>query len=75
MSRDLTLYNFLKELGMRIGAAAIVLGIFFGLGYVNRTDLLGLSGFLGTQFVFFAVAFPLVGIVSVGWIMYQRYTR
>jgi hypothetical protein len=75
MSRDLTLSNFLKELGMRIGAAAVVLGIFFGLGYVNRTDLLGLSGFLGTQFVFFTVAFLLIGMVSLGWITYQRYNH
>jgi hypothetical protein len=75
MSRDLTFSNFIKELGMRIGAAAIVLGTFFGLGYVNRTDFLGLSDFLDTQFVFFSVAFLLIGIVSLGWITFQRYNQ
>jgi hypothetical protein len=60
---------------MRIGAAAIVLCTFFGLGYVNGTDFLGLSRFLGTQFVFFAVAFLLIGIVSLGWIAFQRYNQ
>lgn len=75
MARDLTFENLLKDLGMRIGAAAVVLGIFFGLGYLNRTDFLGLSGLLGNQLGFFAVAFLLVGIVSLGWIVLQRYRR
>jgi hypothetical protein len=35
MASDLSFKNFLKDLGMRIGAAAVVLGIFFGLGYAN----------------------------------------
>lgn len=73
MARDLTFSNFLKELGMRVGAAAVVVGIFFGLGYLNRTDFLGLSGLLGNQIAFFGVAFLLVGIVSAGWIAFQRY--
>lgn len=47
MARDFTLGNFLKELGMRIGAAAVVVGVFFVLGYLNRTDLLGSSGVRG----------------------------
>lgn len=72
MGRDLSLENFLKDLGARIGAAAVVVGIFFGLGYVNRTDFLGLSGLLGGQ-AFFAVAFVLVGVASVCWVVVQRY--
>lgn len=72
MSRDLSFKNFLKDLGMRLGAAAIVVGIFFGLGYINRTDLFGLSSLLGNQFVFFAVAFLLIGVCSVCWIVFQR---
>ncbi|QCC60262.1 hypothetical protein DVR14_21260 (plasmid) [Natrinema thermotolerans] len=68
MARDLTLRNFLKDLGMRIAAAAVVLGIFFGLGYLNGTDFLSLSG---SQF--FAIAFLLVGIASLGWIGIQRH--
>lgn len=73
MARDLTFVNFLKDLGMRVGAAAVVVGVFFGLGYVNRTDFLGLSSLLGNQLAFFAVAFLLVGIVSSGWVAFQRY--
>lgn len=72
MGRDLSFENFLKDLGMQIGAATVVVGIFFALGYINRTDLFGLSGLLGNQRVFFAVAFLLVGIVSVCWIVFQR---
>lgn len=75
MGRDLTFENFLKDFGMRIGAAAVVLGIFFGLGYLNRTGFLGLSRFLDNQIVFFALAFLLVGISSLGWIVFQRYRR
>lgn len=73
MARNLTFKNFLKDVGMRIGAAAVVVGIFFGLGYINRTDFLGLSSLLGNQSIFFATYFLLVGTVSLGWIMFQRY--
>ena len=73
MARDWTLEAFLRDFGARIGAAAVVLGIFFGLGYLNRTDVLGLSRLLGSQVGFFATAFLLVGVVSVSWIAFQRY--
>ena len=73
MARDLTFQNFLKELGMRITAAAVVVGVFFGLGYVTRTDLFGLSGLLGDPFAFFTAAFLLIGVISLGWIAFQRY--
>lgn len=56
MGRDFTFGNFLKELGRRIGAAAVVVSVFFCLGYVNRTDFLGLSSFLDNQSGFFAVS-------------------
>lgn len=72
MAPDTTLKSFLSDLGMRLGAAAVVVGIFFGLSYLNRTDLFGLSRLLGNQFAFFTVAFLLVGIVSVGWIVFQH---
>lgn len=72
MGRDFSFENFLKDLGMRIGAAAVVLCIFFSLGYLNRTDLFGLSSLLGTPLAFFAVAFLLVGVSSVCWIVFQR---
>ena len=72
MARDLTFENFLKELGMRLGAAGVVVGVFFGLGYIRRTGFLGLSDLLGTRLAFFAVAFLLVGIVSAGWIWFTR---
>ncbi|MFA9516876.1 hypothetical protein ACERIT_06620 [Halopenitus sp. H-Gu1] len=73
MSRDLSLGNFLRELGFRLTAAGVVVGMFFGLGYVNRLDLFGLSSVLDTQFAFFAVAFGLVVIASVIWIGFQQY--
>jgi hypothetical protein len=75
MARDLSFKNFLTDLGMRVGAAAVVLGIFFGLGYANQTDFLGVASLLGNQFGFFAVAFLLVGVVSMVWIVFQRYRK
>ncbi len=68
-----TLDGFLRDLALRIGAGIVVIGIFFGLGYLNRTDFFGLSDFLGNQSVFFGSAFLLVGIASLGWMMIQRY--
>lgn len=73
MSRDLSFNSFLRELVMRLGPAAIVVGIFVGLGYANRTNLLGLSSVLGDTFGFFAVAFGVIGFVSVCWIVFQRF--
>lgn len=70
---DLTFRNFLKEVGLRLGAAVVVVGTFFGLGYANRTEFLGLSTLLADRFVFVAVAFLLVGVASLGWITFQRY--
>ncbi|WP_248897430.1 hypothetical protein [Haloplanus halobius] len=70
MARDLTLRNFLRDLRLRLGAAAVVVGIFFGLGYLNRIDFLG--GVLDSQAAFFGAAFLLIGIVSLVWIGIQR---
>jgi hypothetical protein len=70
MADRFTFRNFLKDFGMRIGAAAVVVGIFFGLGYVKRTDFLGLAGVLGSQLAFFTTAFLLITLVAVGWILY-----
>lgn len=72
MTSDRSRDGFLKDLGLRLGAAGAVLGIFFGLGYLNRTDFLGLSGVLGSQGGFFAGAFLLVGLASLGWVALQR---
>lgn len=72
MSNRFTFRNFLEDLGMRIGAAVIVISIFFGLGYIKRTDFLGLSSLLGSQLAFFTTAFSLITLVAVGWILYQR---
>lgn len=72
MSNRFTFQNFVKDLGMRIGAAAVVIGIFFGLGYVKRTDLLVLSSLLNGKLAFFTTAFLLITLVAVAWIMYQR---
>lgn len=75
MARDLTFKNFLKEFGMRLAAAAVVVGVFFGLGHLNRTDFLGLSSLLGNRSSFVAVSFLLIGIISLSWIGIQRYSR
>ncbi|MGB9965695.1 hypothetical protein [Halobacterium sp. CBA1126] len=72
MGRDLSFGSFLRDLGLRLGAAAVVLGVFVGLGYVNRTNLFGLSRLLGSQVVFFAVAFLVIGLVSICWIVFQQ---
>lgn len=71
MTGRFTLKNFLEGLGMRLGAVAVVIGIFFGLGYINRTDFLSLSQFLNTGASFFTAAFILVGLISLIWIKYQ----
>lgn len=73
MARDWTLENFLKELGTRIGAAAVVVGVFAGLGSLARTGFLGLSHLLGDPVAFVATAFLLVGLASAGWIAVHRY--
>ncbi|WP_410765729.1 hypothetical protein [Haloferax sp. DFSO60] len=70
---EMSIKSALKELGMRTGAAAVVVGVFVGLGYLNRTDFLGLSSALGTQHAFFAAAFLLVGVLSGGWVLIQQY--
>lgn len=72
MSDRFTFQNFVKDLGMRIGAAAVVVGIFFGLGYIKRADLLGLSSLLNSQLAFFTTTFLLVTLVAVTWILYQQ---
>lgn len=73
MAPEPTLENFLRDLGLRIGAAVVVVGIFFGLGYINRTDFLGLSDLLGNQLVFLGGAFLLIGVAALGWMLLQRY--
>jgi hypothetical protein len=67
-----TFQNFLKDLGMRIGAAAVVLGVFFGLGYVKRKHFLGLSTFLDSRLGFFAAGFIVIGVIAAAWIIFQQ---
>jgi len=68
MSRDFTFREFLSDLGLRVAAAGIVVGIFVGLGRAKRTDIPGLSGLLSTEAGFFATAFLLIGLVTVAWV-------
>lgn len=68
MTRKSTAVEFLRDLALRVGAAVTVVAIFVALGYVNRTDLFGLSSVLGNQGAFFAAAFALVGLVALGWV-------
>jgi len=72
MSRDFTFGEFLSDLGLRVAAAGVVLGIFVGLGYAKRMDIPGLSGLLSTEAGFFATAFLLIGLVAVAWIRVQQ---
>jgi hypothetical protein len=62
--------HFVKDLGMRIAAGATVIGIFFGLGWVKRTDFLGLASLLGSGLAFYSAAFILVGGCALAWILY-----
>jgi hypothetical protein len=62
--------GFLEDLGMRIGAAIVVISVFFGLGYVKRTDFLGLGGLLESGTAYFTAAFGLIGFL---WILYLVY--
>jgi hypothetical protein len=73
MSRDLSFRGFLRDLGARLCAGAVVVGVFFGLGYLDRTDVPGISTLLGTRLGFFATAFALIGTVALGWIAVQQY--
>lgn len=75
MARDFTFRNFLKEVGMRLGAAVVVVSVFLGVGYFNRTNFLGLSSVLGTQASFVAVSLLLIGLISLGWIGIQQYRK
>jgi len=68
MSRDFTVRNFLSDLGLRVAAAGVVVGIFVGLGYIKRMDIPGLSELLGTEAGFFGTAFLLIGLVAAGWV-------
>jgi hypothetical protein len=62
--------NLLKELGMRAVAALVVIFVFFGLGYIKRTNLFGLGALLDSGTAFFAAAFGTIGAV---WILYLLY--
>jgi hypothetical protein len=62
--------GFLKDLSMRIGAAIVVISVFFGLGYVKRTNFLGLGGLVESGAAFFAAAFGIIGCI---WILYLVY--
>jgi hypothetical protein len=73
MDRDSTLRNFLREVAMRIGAAAVVFGVFVGVGYLSRTDAFGLNNLLGDSTAFFVVGFLVVAALSVSWILIQRH--
>ncbi|QLD84162.1 hypothetical protein HWV23_00065 [Natronomonas halophila] len=60
---------------MRIGAAAVVFGVFVGVGYLSRMEAFGLANLLDDQATFFTVAFLLIGFLSVGWLLIQRYRQ
>lgn len=49
MSSRFTLENFVKELGYRIGGAALAVGLIFSLAYIGNNDILGLGNLLDSQ--------------------------
>ena len=65
--------GFLKDLGMRAGAAVIVISVFFGLGYVKRTDSLGLGVLLDSGKAFFSAGFGFLGLVWICYLVYLYY--
>jgi hypothetical protein len=67
-----TLQNFLRDVGLRPAAAAVVVVTFVGLGYATRTNLFGVSALLDSQLAFFTATFPLLGGVGLGWIAVQQ---
>ncbi len=67
--------GFLEDLGMRVGAALIVISVFFGLGYVKRTDFLGLGGLLESGIAFFTAAFGIIGAVWILYLIYLFYLK
>jgi len=70
MGRGGSIRDFLKDLGMRVVAALVVISVFFGLGYVKRTNLFGLGALLSSGTAFFAAAFGIIGCI---WILYLVY--
>jgi hypothetical protein len=75
MGRDLSLKNLFRELAMRVGAAAVVFGVFVGVGYLSRTEAFGLATLLDDRATFFTVAFLLIGCLSIAWMLIQRYRQ
>lgn len=67
--------GFLNDLGMRIGAAIVVISVFFGLGYVKRTDLLGLGSLLESSTAFFTAAFGIIGAIWILYLIYLFYLK
>jgi hypothetical protein len=53
--------GFLEDVGMRAVAAMVVISVFFGLGYLRRTNLFGLGALLDSGTAFFAAAFGTYG--------------
>lgn len=62
--------GFLEDVGMRAVAAMVVISVFFGLGYLRRTNLFGLGALLDSGTAFFAAAFGTIGCI---WILYLVY--
>jgi hypothetical protein len=64
-----------KYLKMRIGAALVVISVFFGLGYVKRTNLFSLGGLLESGTTFFTAAFVIIGAAWVLYLVYLFYAE
>jgi membrane associated rhomboid family serine protease len=62
-----------NDLNMHIGAALIVISVFFGLGFVKRTDFLGLGSLLESGKAFFAAVFGTIGAVWALYLLYLFY--
>lgn len=73
MVRAGSIRGFLEDLGMRAAAALVVISVFFGLGYVKRTNLFGLGALLDSGTAFFAAAFGIIGCIWIFYLVYLFY--
>jgi predicted outer membrane lipoprotein len=65
-----TVEGLLRDIGIRVGAAIVVISVFFGLGYVKRTGFLGLGSLLESGTAFFTAAFGIIGALWRSYMMY-----
>ncbi|MFB6116808.1 MAG: hypothetical protein ABEK10_04840 [Candidatus Nanosalina sp.] len=63
MRKELTLRNFLKDLGLRVSMAALAVGAFAGLAFVGDSMEIGLLQSPAGIFLVIAIILPLLLVV------------